>query len=379
MRPIEAPFAPRRVGGAFPPPRPPERARVPGPTSLSAHPSQQSPFLRACRREPVPFTPVWLMRQAGRYMKEYREVRARASMLELCKSPELVSEVTVFAAKRIGADAAILFADLLLIVEPLRLRLEYAQGEGPVIEPAVRSGRDVDALREVHPDDLSYVYDAVRRTRADLPEALPLIGFAGAPFTVASYLIEGGSTRHFERTKALMYRDEGAWNALLAKLVRATAGYLARQVEAGAQALQVFDSWVGCLSPSDYRRYVRPHTAALFAALPPGVPAIHFGTGAGALLADMRESGGSVLGLDWRVELGPTWDALGPDTAVMGNLDPLVLLAEPATIRREVVRILAEAAGRPGHVFNLGHGILPETPVENVCLLVELVHELSRS
>ena len=341
------------------------------------HPSHDSTFLRACRREPVPYTPIWLMRQAGRYMKEYRDVRARMTMLELCKTPDAVSEVTCFARRRIGADAAILFADLLLVVEPLGLTLTFETGEGPVIDPPVRDGRAVDRLREVEPEALDYVYAAVRATRRDLEPEIPLIGFAGAPFTVASYLVEGRGSRHFTHVKRLMYDDEGAWHALLAKVVRAQAGYLVRQVEAGCQALQLFDSWVGALSPADYRRYVLPHTRALLAALPADVPVIHFGTGTSTLLPDMKAAGGSVIGLDWRVELDRSWRELGPDVAVMGNLDPLTLLASPAVIEREADRILDEAGGRPGHVFNLGHGVLPETPVDHVVRLVEHVHERS--
>ena len=347
------------------------------PMPRALHPSHDSAFLRACRRESVPYTPIWLMRQAGRYMAEYRAVRARLSMLELCKTPDAVSEVTCFARRRIGADAAILFADLLLVVEPLGLTLTFEAGEGPRIDPPVRGGAAVDRLHEVHPDALGYVYDAIRATRRDLEAEIPLIGFAGAPFTVASYLVEGQGSRTYLHTKRLMYGDEGAWHALMAKIVRAQVGYLARQVEAGCQALQIFDSWVGALSPADYRRYVLPHTRALFAALPPDVPVIHFGTATGALLSDLRAAGGSVIGFDWRVELDRAWAAVGHDTAVMGNLDPLTLMADPAVIAREADRILAEAAGRPGHIFNLGHGILPETPVDHVVRLVEHVHERS--
>jgi uroporphyrinogen decarboxylase len=316
------------------------------------------------------------MRQAGRYMAEYRAVRANTPMLELCKTPGLVAEVTTFARKRIGADAAILFADLLLVVEPLGLKLTFEVGEGPAIDPPVRDGRAVDALREVDPAALSYVYDAVRATRAALEPEIPLIGFAGAPFTVASYIVEGRGSRHFEATKALMYGDEGAWHALMEKIVRAQIGYLNAQVEAGCQALQVFDSWVGALSPADYRRYVQRHTKALIDGITPGVPVIHFGTGTAALLADMKAAGGSVIGLDWRVELGGAWRGLG-DVAVMGNLDPLTLLAPVPVMEREARRILEEAAGRPGHVFNLGHGILPNTPVDHVVRLVDFVHEAS--
>lgn len=348
------------------------------PARPAVHPSHDSAFLRACRREAVPHTPVWLMRQAGRYMPEYRAIRAKMSMLELCKSPDVVSEVTCFARRRIGADAAILFADLLLIAEPLGVTLTFAAGEGPVLEPAVRDAAAVDRLREVDPAELSYVYDAVRAVRRDLEPAIPLIGFAGAPFTVASYLIEGRGTRHFDQVKSFMYRDEGAWNALMAKIVRGTIGYLGLQVEAGCQALQIFDSWVGALSPADYRRYVLPHTRALFQGMPAGVPAIHFGTGTATLLPDLRAAGGSVIGFDWRVELDRAWNEVGHDIAVMGNLDPLLLFAEIPVLEREVDRILAEAAGRDGHVFNLGHGILPGTPVDHVVRLIDHVHERSQ-
>ncbi len=345
--------------------------------SRSPHPSENSPFLRACRREEVPFTPIWLMRQAGRYMKEYRELREKTPFLELCKSPELVSEVTVHAAKTIGADAAIVFADLLLPVEPLGLALAYNRGEGPSIQPPVRSRKDIDALQPVQPESLTYVYEAIRQTRKDLPEEMPLIGFAGAPFTFASYLIEGGASRHFQHTKSFMYRDEGAWNALMSKVVEAHIGYLRGQIEAGAQAVQLFDSWVGCLSPADYRRYALPHTRALLDALPEHVPTIHFGTGTGTFLQEMRTAGGSVIGLDWRVDLDRAWESVGHDVAVMGNLDPIALFGDAGHIRREAERILNQADRRPGHIFNLGHGILPETPVDNVCRLIDLVHELS--
>lgn len=342
------------------------------------HPSHDSPFMKACRREKVPYTPIWLMRQAGRYMSEYRELRENTPFLELCKSPELVSEVTVFAAQRIGADAAILFADLLLPVEPMGLNLAYNKGAGPSIEPAVRDGAAVDALRDMEPQDLSYVYDAIRCTRRDLPDKLPLIGFCGAPFTIASYLVEGGASRSFRHTKTLMYRDEGAWTALMEKVVRAQIGYLKAQIDAGVQAVQVFDSWVGCLSPHDYRRYAMPHSRALLAALPKEIPVIHFSTGTGTFLKDLRAAGGSVVGLDWRVELDRGWQTIGHDVAVMGNLDPLSLFADAGHLEAEVRRILGQAEGRPGHIFNLGHGILPDTPVDNVCRLIDLVHEISQ-
>jgi uroporphyrinogen decarboxylase len=338
---------------------------------------RDSPFLKACRREPVPFTPVWLMRQAGRYMTEYREVRARHGFLELCKNPELVAEVTTYAAERIGADAAILFADILLIVEPLGLGLEYSRGDGPVITPTVRTGADVDRLREVDPEALAYVYEAVAATRRALNPATPLIGFCGAPFTLASYVIEGGGSRNYEHTKGLMYRDPGAWHALMARITRGLIGYCNRQLAAGAQAIQIFDSWVGCLGPEDYREFVLPHSRTLIEGITPGAPVIHFGTGTGALLPDMRAAGGDVIGIDWRMPLDRGWEAVGHDRAVQGNLDPLVLFAEPEYIRERARRILDQAAGRPGHIFNLGHGILPNTPVEHVIRLVADVHELS--
>ena len=336
-----------------------------------------SVFIKACRREPVSHTPVWLMRQAGRYMSEYREIRARVSMLELCRTPDLVSEVTVHAARVLGVDAAILFSDLLLIVEAMGLELAYLEGEGPRITPPVRDRRAVDALREIDAAELDYVYAGVRRTRADLPADLPLIGFAGAPFTLASYVIEGGASRNFLHTKSLMYGDPGAWHALMEKIVRGTTAYLQRQVEAGVQALQIFDSWVGCLSAADYRRYVQPHTATLIAALPSSVPVIHFGTGTATLLDDMKAAGGDVIGLDWRVDLDRAWAQLGDEVAVMGNLEPLVLLAGPEVIRRETARILEAAGGRPGHIFNLGHGVVPQVPPDSARLLVDVVHELS--
>ena len=337
-----------------------------------------SPFMRACRREPVPYTPVWLMRQAGRYMREYREVRARTSFLELCKSPELAAEVTVYAAERLKVDAAIIFADILLIVEPMGLRLEFSKGEGPVIHNPVRAAADVERLSEVEDvGALSYVYEAIKITRRSLPPNIPLIGFCGAPFTLASYICEGGGSKNYVNTKRLMYTDSGAWHALMSLIARALARYLNAQIAAGAQAVQLFDSWVGCLSPDDYRDYVLPHTREVIRGVTPGTPVIHFGTGTAALLELMREAGGDVIGLDWRVRLDEAWARLG-DVAVMGNLDPVTLFATPAVVREHAKRILDRAAGRPGHVFNLGHGILPETPVENVIALVEAVHELSR-
>lgn len=344
--------------------------------ATSAAPSHDSRFMKACRHEPVDVTPVWLMRQAGRYMKEYRELRARVPFLELCKSPDLVAEVTVSAAEKLGVDAAILFADLLLIVEPLGFDLEYEKGEGPQVRPAIRRGSDVDRLREVEPGTLDYVFESIRGTRAALKPGLPLLGFAAAPFTLASYLIEGGGSRSYTRTKAFMYSDPGAWRALMEHLVRNLAAYVYGQIEAGVQAIQIFDTWVGCLGLADYREFVLPWSRALFEALPSDVPLIHFGTGTGMLLESMWEAGGSVIGLDYHVELDDAWQRIGYDVGVQGNLDPSVLFADRKVIRSRVERVLDQAAGRPGHIFNLGHGILPDTPYDSVVALVEMVHEL---
>jgi uroporphyrinogen decarboxylase len=339
---------------------------------------RDSPFMRACRRESVPYTPVWLMRQAGRYMQEYREVRARTSFLELCKTPELATEVTVTAAERLKVDAAIIFADILLIVEPMGIHLEFAKGEGPALHNPVRKSQDVERLREVEDiSALDFVFEALRLTRRALPAALPLIGFAGAPFTLASYIVEGGASKNYVHTKQLMYGDTGAWHAMMSLISRALVRYLNAQVAAGAQALQLFDSWVGCLSPDDYREYVLPHTRSVIQNLTPGTPVIHFGTGTAALLELMRAAGGDVIGLDWRVDLKEAWQRLG-DVAVMGNLDPVQLFASPDFIRARAAHILSRAGNRPGHIFNLGHGILPETPVDNVIALVDAVHEISQ-
>jgi len=339
---------------------------------------QNSPFMRACRREPVPYTPVWLMRQAGRYMREYREVRDRVSFLELCKTPDLAAEVTVTAVERLNVDAAIIFADILLIIEPMGIHLEFAKGEGPVIHNPVRDKCDVERLTEVESvESLSYVMEAIRLTRRALRPNIPLIGFGGAPFTLASYIIEGGGSRNYINTKKLMYTDAGAWHAMMSLISRGLVKYLNAQVEAGAQVVQLFDSWVGCLSVDDYRDYDLPHTRSVIENVKPGTPVIHFGTGTAALLELMREAGGDVIGLDWRVDLGEAWARLG-DVAVQGNFDSVALFSNQDFIRAQARRILDRAGGRPGHIFNLGHVILPETPVDNVITLVEAVHELSQ-
>jgi uroporphyrinogen decarboxylase len=318
------------------------------------------------------------MRQAGRYMREYREVRARTSFLELCKTPSLAAEVTVTAAERLGVDAAIIFADILLILEPMGIDLEFALGEGPVIHNPVRSPGDVDLLREVvDVTSLDFVFEAIRLTRRALRPNIPLIGFSGAPFTLASYMTEGGGSKNYVNTKTLMYGDSGAWHAMMSLIARGLSKYLNAQIDAGAQAVQLFDSWVGCLSPDDYREFVLPHTREVIQNIQPDVPVIHFGTGTSSLLELMSEAGGSVIGLDWRVRLDEGWRRLGSDKGVMGNMDPVALFASPDVIRLKAGQILDQAAAQPGHIFNLGHGILPETPVENVIALVDTVHELS--
>ncbi len=335
-------------------------------------------FLQACLRRPAPFTPIWLMRQAGRYMPEYRAVRARLGFLELCKNPEAAADVTLQPVERLGVDAAILFADILLVLEPLGIGLTFTRGDGPRIDRPIRDPRAVRALPEIDVEDaLGFVFETVRRARKALGDRVPLIGFAGAPFTLASYLIEGGPSREFLVTKAFMREEPAAWVALMTRLAEITGEYLNGQIAAGAQAVQLFDSWVGTLSPADYRDYVQPHTSRAIRALQPGVPVIHFGVGTGGLLPLMKAAGGDVIGLDWRVELGPTWQRLGHDVAVQGNLDPAALLSGTEAIRRAAREILDGAAGRPGHVFNLGHGIHKETPVEHVKALVDIVHELS--
>jgi uroporphyrinogen decarboxylase len=335
-------------------------------------------FLRACRREKTAFTPVWLMRQAGRYMPEYRALRAKHGFLELCKTPAAAAEVTLQPVQRLGVDAAILFADILLVLEPLGVGLEFARGEGPHIARPIRSAADVARLPRVDvASTVGYVFETVRLARAALAGRLPLIGFAGAPFTLASYLIEGGASRDFLHTKRFMRAEPAAWHALMGRLADITADYLNGQIAAGAQAVQFFDSWVGTLSLADYREFALPYSASVFRRLAPEAPAIHFGTGTAALLEAMGDAGGDVIGLDWRVDLGAAWDRLGGDVAVQGNLDPAILLAPVEEIRRAARAVLDGAAGRPGHVFNLGHGVHADTPVDHVRALVDMVHDMS--
>ena len=335
-------------------------------------------FLRACRRESTPVTPVWLLRQAGRYMKEYQDIRSKVPFLELCKNKELIAEVTITAAEKLKTDAAILFSDILLVVEPMGLDLEYRAEGGPVISGEMTTGKQIDALNEIDPDLLQFVFDGVKLTREGLNPRCPLIGFCGAPFTVASYIIEGGSSREFFQTKKLMYSDPGAWHALMQKISRGLIKFLNGQIAAGADAVQLFDSWVGCCGTHDYQEFVLPHTRAVIQGITPGVPILHFGTGTSHFLGQMRQAGGDVIGVDFRMELDAAWEKIGRDVGIQGNLDPVVLCSSRATIRTCVKRILDQASGRPGHIFNVGHGVLPMTPVDNAVALVEFVHELSQ-
>jgi len=335
-------------------------------------------FLRACRREPVDCTPVWFMRQAGRYMTEYRSLRAKYSILDLCKTPELAAQVTLQPIERFPLDAAIIFADILLPLEAMGLSLEFADGEGPVIHNPISDRRSVEQLKVGEGEELSYVAEAVALTRRALNGRVPLIGFAGAPFTLASYAIEGGGSRNYVLTKQLMFREPDVWHVLMDKLARVVTGYLRRQIRAGAQAIQLFDSWVGCLAPSDYEEYVLPHVQVVFEGLKrERVPMIYFGTGTSAILRQMRQAGGDVIGIDWRMHLDEAWAQVGHEVAVQGNLDPVVLFAPLHEIERRVEDILRRAAGQPGHIFNLGHGILPDTPVEHVAAVVDMVHKFS--
>src|SRR6266849_5437319 len=336
-----------------------------------------SRFVRACRCEPVDATPIWLMRQAGRYMAEYRAVRKHHSILEICKTPSIAAEVTITAAEALGVDAAIIFADLLLPLEVMGLPFHFSSGEGPVIEKPVRDQADISRLRTDHAADLGYVADGVRLVCKHFGPRLPVIGFCGAPFTLASYMIEGGGSRNYVNTKKMMYSSPAAWDELMGKLVSVVSEYAAEQVQAGADVIQIFDSWVGCLSVDDYRRYVLPRTTELVKSLrKAGVPIIYFGTDSATLLPSMKHTGAVVIGLDWRIPLDEGWDAVGSG-AVQGNLDPVLLFADWKEIKSRAGEILRRAAGRPGHIFNLGHGILPETPVENVKTLAKFVREYS--
>jgi uroporphyrinogen decarboxylase len=333
-------------------------------------------FLRACRREPVDTTPVWFMRQAGRYMSEYRAIREKRTLLEICRTPELATEVTLQPIRALGVDAAILFADILLPLEPMGAPFEFAAGEGPVFSSPIRTHADVERLRIIDPEEsLGHVLSAIRLLKKELAGKTPLIGFAGAPFTLASYLIEGGKSSHYLEAKRMMYSAPETWTLLMQKLSEVVRRYLRAQIAAGADAVQLFDSWIGALSTTDYVEVVQPHVRSILQGLDTDVPVIHFGTGTGSLLELQREAGGTVIGVDWRTPIDDARRRLGNGVAVQGNLDPLLLFAPRAVCERRVLDVIQRAGSAPGHVFNLGHGILPQTPVDNVKHVTDFVHE----
>jgi uroporphyrinogen decarboxylase len=352
-------------------------ALKPGALAVGDRTGKTMRFIRACRRLPVDKTPVWFMRQAGRYMPEYRAIREKYTLLEIVEHPDLAAEITLQPVHILGVDAAILFADILLPIVPMGMRLQFVKGEGPAISNPIREDQDVSRLKNLDAaSDLGHVLEAVQIVRRELDGKTPLIGFAGGPFTVASYMIEGGPSRDYRYTKTMMYARPDLWEALMKRLSDSLANYLVAQVRAGAQAVQLFDSWVGALSPRDYASYVLPHSRTVLNTVAgEGVPVIHFGTGTATLLRLMKEAGGQVIGLDWRMPLDEGWKMLGDDVAVQGNLDPAALFAPLPVLRQQVHDILRRAAGKPGHIFNLGHGILQETPVQNVRAVVEMVHE----
>ncbi|MBI4733278.1 MAG: uroporphyrinogen decarboxylase [Rubrobacteridae bacterium] len=337
-------------------------------------------FLKACMREPVDRTPVWLMRQAGRYMKEYRDIRAKHDFLSMCKIPEVAAEVTLQPVDKLDVDAAILFADILLPLEGMGIDLEFAKGEGPVIHNPVRSKADVDNIKIVEAEEATpYVADAIKIVRRELEGRVPLIGFWGAPYTIASYIIEGHGSRDYRFTKAMMYGDPQAWHALMEKLAEIVTRYLKMQIQAGAQAVQMFDSWVGSLGPADYEEFVMPYSKMVMDNLAgEGVPRIHFANNASTLLELVSKAGGDVIGVDWRINLDLAWQRIGDNKAIQGNIDPIVLFGPVDYIEKRVKDVLDQAAGRPGHIFNLGHGIHKDTPVEHAQALVEAVHKLSQ-
>ncbi|HEY7336176.1 MAG TPA: uroporphyrinogen decarboxylase [Bryobacteraceae bacterium] len=335
-----------------------------------------SRFLEACRRRPTDVRPVWFMRQAGRYLKQYRDIRAKHGILEICKRPDLAAQVTLQPVEILDVDAAIVFADLLLPVEPMGLKLRFAAGEGPVIENPIRTSDDIDNLSISNTDELGYVSETIQIVNKALGGRVPVVGFTGAPFTMASYMVEGGPSRNFIRTKQMMYRDETLWRRLMGKLVDVLGAFGVLQVSAGARIIQVFDSWVGALGPDDYVRYVAPYSRALIERIrSAGVPVIHFGTGAAGFFRELHAAGGDVMGVDWRVNIDQAWMDISYRSAVQGNLDPAVLFAPIPEIRMRVHELLKRTGSRPGHIFNLGHGILPETPVDHVKACVEIVRE----
>ena len=339
---------------------------------------KNSRFMKAARCETTDCTPIWIMRQAGRYLPEYMAVRSKTTFIDLCKTPELAAEVTLSAQQVLGVDAAILFADLLPILQPMGFDLEYVKGEGPVIHNPLEDSKAVDRVKAIESvDQLSYVFDAVKLIRRDLPPDIPLLGFAGAPFTLASYAIEGGGSKNYIRTKRIMFEDSGAWDALMNRMVDSLGDYLNAQIAAGCQAVQIFDSWAGCLSPSDYREYVQPYTKKLIDAVNPDTPVINFLTGNPALLEDQVSAGGDVIGIDWRVDLAEARKIVGNDRAIQGNLDPVSIYADLPTLKKRAKSILDANADHPGHIFNLGHGVHPDMDPAHVKALVEMVHDMS--
>ncbi len=335
-----------------------------------------SRFLDACRRRPTDVRPVWFMRQAGRYMKEYREIRKHHPILEICKRPDLAAQITLQPVEALDVDAAIIFADLLLPVEPMGLKLKFVEGEGPVIDNPITTSADVDALSISDTDDLGYVGESIQLAVRALAGRVPVIGFVGAPFTMASYMIEGGPSRTFLKTKTMMYRDETLWRRLMGKLVDVLGSYALMQISAGARSIQVFDSWIGALGSDDYVRYVAQYSRALIERIRSGgVPVIHFGTGTGGYFRELHAAGGDVLGIDWRVNIDQAWMDISYRSAIQGNMDPAALFAPLPELKARVHELLKRTGSRPGHIFNLGHGILPETPVENVKAVVEMVRD----
>jgi len=336
------------------------------------------PFLRACRRQATEYTPIWLMRQAGRYMKEYRALRKKYSFLEMCKNPELAAQVTLQPIDKFKLDAAIIFSDILIPLEPMGVEFEFAKREGPVFHHPLRERKDIEKLRIIEPEeDVSFLMKAIQIVRKELEGKIPLIGFCGAPFTLASYIIEGGHSKNYVLTKSMMYQDRPTWDALMEKISEVLIRYLNAQIRAGVQAVQVFDSWVGCLSPRDYEEHALPFSKKVMDGVDKNVPLIHFATSSSTLLELMKQAGGDVIGVDWRVDIREAWTRLGYDVAIQGNLDPVILFSSVDLIQKEVKAILNLVKGRPGHIFNLGHGILQNTPVDHVAALVEAVHQYS--
>lgn len=341
--------------------------------------SRADRFLNALRRLDVDCTPIWMMRQAGRYLEEYRAIRSKHSFIEMCKNPELVVEVTLQPIRRFELDAAIIFADILLPLEHMGIDFEFTKDEGPQINNPVRTRDDVLKMREIYPESqMDYLLKSIKMVRDELNGLVPLIGFSGAPFTLASYIIEGGGSKNYVYTKSLMYKDPDTWHLLMEKLTDMVITYLNAQIKAGAQTVQVFDSWVGCLSPSDYKDFILPHQKRLFQGLDKSVPHIHFAFGSSHLLKYVKEAGGDVIGLDWRIDIDEAWKIINYEAGVQGNLDPVALYGSKDYIKNRVADILNRAENRKGHVFNLGHGILPTTPVDNAKYLIDIVHELSK-